>query len=305
MVDAYFFGSIDRISPEAPVSVISVSKKDHRPGGAANVALNLKSLGASVSLAAIVGNDPEGQELVTMLQTEEIDTQFIRVDGSRPTTVKTRVISDNAHILRIDHESTAFMAKEIEQNLTRDLLDNLANYSAIIFEDYNKGLLTESFITAIIQRAVELNIPTVVDPKLTNFFAYKHCTLFKPNKKEIQEGLGSEVNLSTRENIEKAAEQLIAILACENIMVTLSEEGVLLKSNTQNKHIPAHKRNILDVSGAGDTVVSVAALCLAAGMPLEKMAELSNLAGGLVCEKVGVVPITRPELLNEVERLKI
>lgn len=305
MVDAYYFGSVDRISPEAPVPVISVSKKDHRPGGAANVALNLISLGAKVSLCAVIGFDEEGRELMSLLNTEKIDTSGIYTDNYRPTTMKTRVISGNHHLLRIDHESTEYISTETENFLIDFVKKSINTIDAIIIEDYNKGLLTERLISEVITISNQKNIPTIVDPKKENFFAYKNCTLFKPNRKEIREGLKTDLDLTLAVNIEKAADELMNILGCKNIMVTLSEDGVFVKSATKSSHIKAHERKITDVSGAGDTVVSVAALCLASGMELSQTAEIANIAGGLVCQKVGVVPINKNELIEELERLNL
>ncbi len=305
MVDAYYFGLVDRISPEAPVPIISVTKEDHRPGGAANVALNIISLGAKVKLGAVIGDDDEGKELMTLLKTDGVNIEGVAIDSSRPTTMKTRVISGNTHLLRIDHESTDFIPTEIEEKLINFVLQNINTTDAIILEDYNKGLLSERLISEVIEIANKNNVPTIVDPKKENFFAYKNCTLFKPNRKEIKEGLKTDLDLSNVENIEKATNKLLETLGCKSVMVTLSEDGVFVKTNNQASHIKAHKRKITDVSGAGDTVVSVAALCLASGMNLPKAAEIANIAGGLVCEKVGVVPINRDELIGEIKRLNL
>jgi len=305
MVDAYYFGTVDRISPEAPVPVISVTKKDHRPGGAANVALNILSLGAKVKLGAVIGRDEEGIELVSLLKTEGINIEGVITDALRPTTMKTRVISGNTHLLRIDHESTDFISPNIENQLIDFVKQNINTTNAIILEDYNKGLLSIRLISEIIEIANKNNVPTIVDPKKENFFAYKNCTLFKPNRKEIKEGLKSDLDLTIVENIEKVTTKLMNTLNCKSVMVTLSEDGVYIKTNNQTAQIKAHKRKITDVSGAGDTKDSVAALCLASGLDLSKSAEIANIAGGLVCEKVGVVPINREELISEIKRLHL
>ncbi len=305
MIDAYFFGSVERISPEAPVSIISVSSKDQRPGGAANVALNIKSLGAKPILCSIIGNDSEGKDLKNLLTNEGLLTDGLFEDASRPTTLKTRVISDDTHLLRIDHESTKPISKQLEDAIMDFIRHSLSSIHAIILEDYNKGVLTENLITSIIALANKHNIPSIVDPKSDNFLAYKNCTLFKPNRKEIKEGLKTELDLSHAENVDLAATSLMNLLGCKNIMVTLSEDGVISKSQTETFLIKAHQRNIIDVSGAGDTMVSLAALCMASGMDIEKTTEIANIAGGLVCQKVGVVPIAYSELHSEVKRLNI
>ena len=305
MVDAYYFGSVDRISPEAPVPVISVSKKDHRPGGAANVALNLKNLGAKVLLSSVIGNDEEGRELTSLLKNEAININGLFTDQTRPTTMKTRVISSSQHLLRIDNESTNDISEILENKILEYISNSINSINAIILEDYNKGLLTKNLISKIIDIANKNKVPTIVDPKKENFFAYKNCTLFKPNRKEIIEGLKTDLDLTIPKNVDIAAQLLIDKLGCQNVMITLSEDGVFIKNNKEAKHVKAHDRKIIDVSGAGDTVVSVAALCLAANMNLEQTAEISNIAGGLVCQKLGVVPINSKELILEIERLKL
>jgi rfaE bifunctional protein kinase chain/domain len=305
MVDAYYFGTIDRISPEAPVPVISVNKKEHRPGGAANVALNLINLGATVLLSSVIGDDREGIELISQLKKDGINTDGVMVDTHRPTTMKTRVISSKQHLLRIDDESTKDISDTIQHDLLNFITQSIPSIDAIVMEDYNKGLLTEWLIYAIISIANKNNVPTIVDPKKDNFFAYKNCTLFKPNKKEIIEGLKTDLDLSKPANIDLAAQKLIEKLDCKNVMVTLSEDGVFIKNHSQSFHIKAHERKITDVSGAGDTVVSVASLCLASGMSIDQIAEVSNIAGGLVCQKLGVVPVNKTELLSEITRLKL
>jgi len=303
MIDAYYIGKIDRMSPEAPVPILAFNQKDHRPGGAANVALNLKSLGAKASICSIIGNDAEGLELKQLLEQAGINSNGIITDPDRPTTVKTRVIAGNQHLLRMDHESTHSINNNVKDSIIQYVRSKINEVDAVIFEDYNKGLLTERLITELIEIANSYHKPSIVDPKKDNFFAYKNCTLFKPNRKEIAEGLQTQLDLTITENIEIASIELINRLKCQHVMVTLSEDGVYLKSISKSKHIKAHKRTITDVSGAGDTVVSVAALCLAAGMDIFTMAEVANIAGGLVCEKVGVVPINQDELLSEIMNL--
>ena len=299
MIDAYFIGSVDRISPEAPVPVISVVQKDQRPGGAANVALNLVSLGAKATLCSVIGADNEGRELKTLLQTEGIDTRGLMVDEKRPTTIKTRVIAANHHLLRIDHETTKAIPKKIEEAVIAFVESIITSVDAVILQDYNKGLLTKKVIERVIEICNSHNIPSIVDPKKDHFFTYKHCTLFKPNRKEIKEGLKTDKDLGEISNVEEAAAELMQKLECDNVMVTLSEDGVFIKSKFEQQHIKAHPRKIIDVSGAGDSVVSVAALCMASGMNISEIAALSNIAGGLVCEKVGVVPVKLNELLEE------
>lgn len=303
MIDAYYIGNITRMSPEAPVPIVAFNHKDHRPGGAANVALNLRSLGARALMCSVVGQDPEGHELKKLLDQDGIQTDGLFFDSQRPTTVKTRIIADEQHLLRMDHEVETPVSEPLEDLILKYVESVADNVNAIIFEDYNKGLLTGRIITETIKIASQKGVPTIVDPKKKHFLTYKGCTLFKPNRKEIKEGLPTDLDLSKPENVAQASEMLRSLLGCGMVMVTLSEDGVYICSEEKGKHIRAHQRTITDVSGAGDTVVSVAALCLAIGMQMEEMAELANISGGLVCQKVGVMPITRQELIQEVKLL--
>lgn len=305
MIDSYFIGKVDRISPEAPVQIIAVKEKNHRPGGAANVALNLKSLGAKASICSVIGNDSEGNELKSLLHENGICIDGIFSEKNRKTTIKTRIIAENHHLLRIDSEDTHNITKANEDKIIQFVKKNIERFDAIIFEDYNKGVLTKRVINEVIQIANQNKIPTIVDPKKDNFFEYKNCTLFKPNRKEVKEGLNLNFDLNDIKNIEKSADMILEKLSCSSVMITLSENGVFLKENSKSVHINAFKRKIKDVSGAGDTVVSVAALCIALGVDITLLANLTNLAGGLVCRKLGVVPIEKSELADEAKKLKL
>ncbi|MDX5321192.1 MAG: PfkB family carbohydrate kinase [Bacteroidota bacterium] len=303
MVDSYLFGKVDRISPEAPVPVVMLDKRDYRLGGAANVALNLRALGAQVSIASVVGQDEMGDKLGALLRAEGIETEGLIQSSDRRTTVKHRIIGNNHQMLRVDDEDLHALSEEDEQKLGHWVMNRLRNFDVVIFEDYDKGVLNENLIQAIIEGAKWVGIPTVVDPKKKNFLAYKGASLFKPNLKEIKEGLKLDQPLNDQYSVERAVQSLQEILGAERIMVTLSERGVMITDFESWEHLPAHVRNISDVSGAGDTVVSVAALCLAQKAPLRDIAFLANLAGGLVCEKVGVVPIEKTKLLEEAIKL--
>jgi rfaE bifunctional protein kinase chain/domain len=305
MMDAYVLGKVTRISPEAPVPIISLDQEDERIGGAGNVALNLVALGAKPIIATAVGTDSNGEKLSNLLKSNGISVEGIIFSENRKTTVKTRVISNKQQLLRIDSEDTfPISSSEEEQLINR--IGKLINsgLDAIIFEDYNKGVLTENLITKIIDLAKKNNIPTAVDPKKENFFAYRNVTLFKPNLKELKEGLNTDFNITNSKlEFEKAVYDLESKLNNEISFITLSEHGVFIKNSTKKHYAKAHLRNISDVSGAGDTVIAVATLCLATKLEIEKIAEISNIAGGLVCEKSGVVSIDKQELLQEVEEL--
>ena len=305
MMDSYIWGKVERVSPEAPVPVVKVSKKENRLGGAANVALNVQSLGGMPFICAIIGDDKDGDEFLSLLQSQNLSDQGILKIQDRPTTVKTRIIAHNQQIVRVDAETdeniseaeTEVMIGMIKKILTEQKID------AIIFEDYDKGLITEKLIAETVKLAEHRGIITVVDPKKRNFHSYKGVNLFKPNLKELEDGLKTVINPSKPGQVENAISKLKSQLGAKAIMLTLSDKGVFINSDLGQRHIPAHKRDIADVSGAGDTVIATAALCLAAGLDEFKSSEIANLAGGLVCEHVGVVPIDKARLLEESKKL--
>ena len=305
MMDSYIWGKVERVSPEAPVPVVKVSITENRLGGAANVALNVQSLGAKPYICAIIGDDKAGEEFLSLLRNQNLSEQGILKIKDRPTTVKTRIIAHNQQIVRVDAETdeniseteTELMIGMIKKTLADQKID------AIIFQDYDKGLITENLISQIVKLADAAGIITVVDPKKRNFHSYKGVHLFKPNLKELQDGLKTAINPLNKGQVENAIAQLKTQLGAGAVMLTLSEHGVFIRSDLGHRHIPAHKRDIADVSGAGDTVIATAALCLAAGLDEFKASEIANLAGGLVCEHVGVVPINKARLLEETRKL--
>jgi rfaE bifunctional protein kinase chain/domain len=299
MLDSYIWGAVERISPEAPVPVVTVKKKDFRLGGAANVALNVASLGAKPILCALVGDDDEGKKLIQRLEEGGISKEGIVISSQRPTTVKTRVIASHQHVVRVDEESDKVASAEEEKQILEHIEKLLPACHVVIFEDYDKGVLNAAIIEKTVQLAKQLGIPTVVDPKKRNFLAYKEVTLFKPNLKELREGLKIDVESSNLVSVKHAVEKLKQTLKAEGVMLTLSEHGVFINYKEETLQLPAHAREIADVSGAGDTVVSIAALSVASGLNAHEVAFLSNLGGGLVCQYVGVVPINKEELIKE------
>lgn len=304
MVDAYFYGSVSRISPEAPVPIVNLKSKEQRLGGAANVALNLKSLGAEPIICSIKGNDRDGKILKDLCIKNDLTTDGLINDYNRETTVKTRVIGNSHQLLRIDEESTNDIDASLEDLVFNAVKSFISEIDVLVFQDYNKGLLTPGLISRVIALCKEKSIPMVVDPKFNNFYEYEGVTLFKPNKKELQqaENIGEDMSLSLVKNL---ASEVRNKLNVDKIMTTLSQDGVLIVNEDESIHLPAHPRKIVDVSGAGDSVLSVAALCVAAGISDELIAALSNLAGGIVCEQIGVVPIDRDLLLAEAMELNV
>jgi rfaE bifunctional protein kinase chain/domain len=305
MLDRYMIGDVQRISPEAPVPVVELKKEEDRLGGAANVALNIISLGAEVVLASVIGSDVYGQRIIELCSENKIDSRTILQLPSRPTTVKTRILGNKQQLLRIDYEVNEYLNKSDEQLFLDFVIPVITNeFDAIIFEDYNKGLLTERIIQELISACQKNNIHTSVDPKLKNFFAYRGVTLFKPNLKELKEGTGISFNFPYEKQIfESAISKLNEKINNSFTFVTLSEFGVAISDHSLVEYIDAHVRTISDVSGAGDTVIAVATLCLCSGCSMKEIAQISNLAGGLVCEKSGVVSINSTELVEEVEKL--
>jgi rfaE bifunctional protein kinase chain/domain len=305
MIDAYLWGKVDRISPEAPVPVVAVTKKENRPGGAANVAINIQALGAKAFLFATIGNDKTANECIDVLKEFNLSVDGILKSNNRTTTVKTRVIGNNHHLMRVDEEHTDDLNKEDSEKLANHICESIKKIKphVIIFEDYDKGCITKFLIDRVVEEAAKNNIPVTVDPKKKNFFNYKNVTLFKPNLKELREGLKLDlenVNVSSLKEQTKLFKEKQQI---QSLMVTLSEKGVYYADNNNAEILPAHIRNISDVSGAGDTVISVVSLAIAAGINLHDAAWTANIAGGMVCEKVGVVPVDREELEKEVTRL--
>lgn len=299
MIDAYTWGKVTRISPEAPVPVVNATKKEIRLGGAGNVVRNLVSLGAKPYVVSVVGADEMGKSLKDLLQNEGVEVRGIVTDATRPTTVKERIIAGSQQLLRIDSEVDSLVSEEIEKKILEEVKTILPKIQVIIFEDYDKGVLSEKLIQEIVVLAKKLNIPTVVDPKKRNFFAYSGVSLFKPNLSELKGGLGLTSDDLTDENLPKTVKKFKESQQMEGVFVTLSERGVYIDYKEDNAKIPAHIRQIADVSGAGDTVIAIAACALALGLPARQIASLANLGGGLVCESVGVVPISVEKLKSE------
>ncbi len=305
MLDTYWWGNVERISPEAPVPVVTVSRREHRIGGAGNVALNVQALGASVALLTILGNDADGVQLKQLLQQKNIDTRFILESKKRITTNKIRIISRNQHMMRLDAEiindidgiDEEKLQNQIEKYITSEKPD------VVILEDYNKGILTKNIITNTISFCRKRNIPTSVDPKRKNFFSYHHASLFKPNLNEAITSLNLLPEEISSELLGDIHTQLKEKLDHDISLITLSEKGIFYQENNNKNIIPSHRRNIADVSGAGDTVIAVASLIYAATKDINLTSQIANIAGGIVCEEVGTVAINKEKLVEECKRL--
>lgn len=302
MLDRYLMGAVSRISPEAPVPVVLYQSTDDRLGGAANVALNIRALGSEPILCSVVGDDPDGHALASMLPQNGMQSNGLVFSTTRKTTVKTRVLGNNQQMLRIDQEDIHDLEPEETEALTRKVLALMDEHpvQALIFQDYNKGVLTPELIAVLSEGARSRGILTAVDPKKTNFLAYHRVDLFKPNLKEIRDSAPFPV-FPEPQSLRNAVEFLRQNIQNRITMITLSEKGLFLDDGNSGQLYPTVQRNVADVSGAGDTVISIAALALAAGLDSATVAALSNLAGGQVCEYPGVVPVQRSILEAELE----
>ncbi len=305
MLDTYMWGSVERISPEAPVPIVSLQKKEYRIGGAGNVALNIQSLKAKAFVLSVTGDDEDAVCLNDLFSTNGINTQYSFKSAGRLTTNKTRILSRNQQMMRLDAEVTNDLTTSEEEKLIAGFKKFVEEQKPhiVILQDYNKGVLTETIIRSVISICKKNNILTAVDPKRKNFFEYKHVDLFKPNLKEAKDALNMITSRVDNNTMESIHSELHHLLHHKISFVTLSEKGVFYQQGEEAEIIPSHLRNVADVSGAGDTVIATAALVYAASKDIRLMAEVSNIAGGLVCEEVGTAAINKEKLLHECEAL--
>ncbi len=304
MLDRYFWGSVTRISPEAPVPIVEVAEESTRLGGAANVANNIASLGGVPVLVGVSGADANGRLLAQTIGALGFPADGIIEDASRPTTVKTRVIADGQHVVRIDQEVKEDISGAVSAKVMSFLRENIDAFDGIILQDYNKGVLTARLIGEVIALSREKGKILTVDPKFNNFFSYKDATVFKPNRKETEEALG--IRMRTEEDIRGAGKRLLEELRADNVLLTLGDKGMaLFESSGEVSLVPTQARHVADVSGAGDTVIATLTVALAAGADIRQAATLANYAGGIVCAEVGIVPIEQKVLLQEVQRSEL
>jgi D-glycero-beta-D-manno-heptose-7-phosphate kinase len=302
MLDRYYWGAVQRVSPEAPVPVVEVESESIRLGGAANVASNIQSLGGEPILVGLVGNDHVGQSLIDMLKERNLETRGIVVDGSRPTTIKTRVIAHGQHVVRIDNESKANCPDHLVPRIIDAVRYNIREIDGIIIEDYNKGAVTAEVIRQVVAVAAKYNKIITVDPKFNNFVEYKGVTVFKPNRREVEEVLGGR--LKSLEDVVSAGRRLLSMLSAQNVLLTRGEEGMsLFEADGNTLHIPTMAQHVQDVSGAGDTVIATLTMALAGGLSIQDACILANCAGGVVVGSVGIVPIEPPQLLAAALRI--
>lgn len=297
MLDRYYWGSVQRVSPEAPVPIVEVESESVRLGGAANVACNIQSLGGDPVLVGLVGNDHVGQSLIEMLKERNLETRGVVVDGSRPTTIKTRVIAHGQHVVRIDNESKADCPDHLVSRIIDAVRYKIRDIDGIIIEDYNKGVATTEVIRQVIAVATKYDKIITVDPKFNNFTEYKGVTVFKPNRREVEEVLGGR--LKTIDDVISAGQRLLSMLSAQNVLLTRGEEGMsLFEAGGGVMHIPTMAENVQDVSGAGDTVIATLTMALAGGLSIREACVLANCAGGVVVGSVGIVPIEPAQLMD-------
>lgn len=305
MIDSYIWGRVDRISPEAPVPVVVLKKREERLGGAGNVILNIKALGANPIICSYIGADDNGKRFLEILDEEGISKEGLLQSNHRPTTVKTRIIGNNHQMLRVDEETE----EDIDQSEETALLERIKSLTqkkkiaAVVFQDYNKGVISESLIESVVNHCKSIDIPVIADPKKKNFLAYKNITLFKPNLKELTEGLHLDKAPESKEDLDNAATELQNQLSNKITLITLSDKGIYYNENGNSTIVTGEKIDVSDVSGAGDTVISIVAACVALNVDLDTTSKLANLAGGQVCEKVGVVPVDKTLLLEKALKL--
>lgn len=295
MLDEYLWGRVQRISPEAPAPVVELERRTYTPGGAANVAANIVSLGGRAILGGVVGQDEHGRMLSASLSERGVEASGIMIDGERPTTTKTRVLAQNHQVLRLDTEQNRPLAHELEGRLLDWAFSNLDAADAIVLSDYNKGVVTPLLAQRLIQQAREHGRPVIVDPKGTNYGKYRGASVVTPNLREAAQALRIESDGDC--DVEEIGSQLLARLDGSALVITRGQQGMsLFEPGARICHIPAQARHVFDVTGAGDTVISTLALALAAGMELAQAARLANLAGGIVVGKVGTATATMQEL---------
>lgn len=298
MLDRYLWGKVDRISPEAPVPVVDVFQEENRLGGAANVALNLHGMGATPLLCGVVGQDSEGESLRALAHDQGWGTDLLMASPERRTTVKVRVIGNQQQVLRVDKEDRHILPESNARHLLGQIQEQLSQCHAVVLQDYDKGLFSKHLIQELISLANQHGIPLLVDPKFQHFWEYVGCTLFKPNLKELKEALGKDLRPDDLPALKEAVRQLRHRMPHRHTLITLGAHGMLwVNPDETAAYTPGHPRSVADVSGAGDTVIAMTALGMATGLSSKETAHYANLAGGLVCESVGVVPIT-PDMLR-------
>jgi rfaE bifunctional protein kinase chain/domain len=301
MVDHYIIGGATRLSPEAPVPIVNVKKETYTLGGAGNVVQNLVSLGAGVTVAGVIGDDAAATQVFDILTSEGVETHTIIKDNNRPTTVKTRVLAGSHQLVRVDREVTDEVSDTIEDELIEKLDDYIAQADMVILSDYNKGLFSPSLTQRVIIQAAKHGKKVVIDPKGLNYEKYKGAFIIKPNRKELAEAAKVE-KINSIESLQQAAKVIFGQTGTEYIVVTLSEEGMVILSELAYKSLPVKATEVFDVTGAGDTVLATMAYFIASGLSVEEACELANHAAAIVIRHVGSATTTIDEIIKDMDR---
>lgn len=298
MLDRYIWGQVDRISPEAPVPVVNVERTNVRLGGAANVAWNIASLGPRVRLAGVVGRDQTGRELRKLLSSRMLMTDFIVSDGGRVTTEKIRVVAHNQQVVRADFESGGELADRALARLRSAVRKAVEGSSAVVVSDYGKGVVSTAIMDAVRETADRVGAPILVDPKEGHFSLYRGAYIVTPNKKEA--GGFYNIRIGSEAELERVGSSLLEDLEAEALLVTRGEDGMtLFESGKRPRHFPTRASEVYDVTGAGDTVISVLAAAIAAGAPIHQSIELANAGAGIVVRELGTAAVTPEELIED------
>jgi rfaE bifunctional protein kinase chain/domain len=301
MIDHYIWGDATRLSPEAPVPIVNVKNESTTLGGAANVAQNLVALGAKVTLGGVIGDDAFGVRLVEILASEGIATDAILKDTQRPTTVKTRVVAGSHQLVRVDREITDPILSNLEDELV-DKLDHYINEADIVlFSDYGKGLFSEGLTQRLIKLANGKQKKVIIDPKGLDYGKYNGAFIIKPNRKELAEAAKTE-KIKTIEDLQKAAKVIFKHTGVDYLIVTLSEEGMVILDELTYKLLPVKATAVFDVTGAGDTVLATIAYFIASGLSIEEACELANHAAAIVIRRVGSATTTIDEIIDDIEK---
>jgi rfaE bifunctional protein kinase chain/domain len=301
MIDHYVIGDATRLSPEAPVPIVNVKKEFTTPGGAANVAQNLLALGSKVSLAGITGNDIDATRLTDILIDEGINADAIFKDETRPTTVKTRIMAGSHQLVRVDREVTHPLTDSLQAEFIERIKENIAKADIVVLSDYNKGLFSPALTQQLINEANSKGKKVVIDPKGLNYEKYKGAYIIKPNRKELAEAAKTE-KITNIEELQQAARIIIKQTGAEYIVVTLSEQGMVIISELAYKLLPVKATSVFDVTGAGDTVLATMAYFIAQDLNVEEACELANHAAAIVIRQTGSAVTTVNEILEDIEK---
>ncbi len=300
MLDRYIWGTVNRISPEAPVPIVRVNRETVLLGGSGNVASNIVSLKGKASSFGVIGSDRAGREILERLRMLKVNTGGIIKDSKRNTTVKTRLIAHNQQVVRIDREVDQLISRAIEKKIVDEIKKRIGKASCLIISDYDKGMITKSLLQVILSMARKKGLPIAIDPKLTHFSDYQPATVITPNLSEASKA--TAIEFKTRNDVLRAGKRILSQNQCDGVLITMGEHGMILFQKGKNPHpIPAVAREVYDVTGAGDTVIATLALALASGATLEEASLLANYAGGIVVGKLGTATITPAEILESLK----